>query len=105
MSQDASTASTSDLGGAAIDRELVDRELDRLAYAHAVRDFEVANARALDLTERLVDLSREVTSLREQLVAAQESLSIARRENESIRASATFRLSELVRKTRERLRP
>ena len=82
----------------------LDRELDRLSVEQALRDFEIANARTIDLTQRLVDLSHEVTDLREQLVAAQEALAAARTENEAIRASATFRLAELSTKLRARLR-
>jgi hypothetical protein len=82
----------------------LDRELDRLSVEQALRDFEIANARTIDLTQRLVDLSHEVTDLREQLVAAQEAFAAARMENEAIRASATFRLAELSTKIRARLR-
>ena len=82
----------------------LDRELDRLSVEQALRDFEIANARTIDLTQRLVDLSHEVTDLREQLVAAQEAFAAARMENQAIRASATFRLAELSTKMRARLR-
>ena len=82
----------------------LDRELDRLSVEQALRDFEIANARTIDLTQRLVDLSNEVTDLRGQLVAAQEALAAARHENAAIRASATFRLAELSTKIRARLR-
>jgi hypothetical protein len=82
----------------------LDRELDRLSVEQALRDFEIANARTIDLTQRLIDLSHEVTDLREQLVAAQEALAGAQRENTAIRASATFRLAELSTKLRARLR-
>lgn len=83
--------------------ELV-RELDRLSVEQALRDFEIANARTIDVTQRLVDLSSEVRELRERLVAAQEALAASRAENQAIRASATFRLAELSTKIRARLR-
>src|SRR5262245_36034263 len=82
----------------------LERELDRLSVEQALRDFEIANARTVDLTQRLVDLSHEVTSLREQLVNTQEALAAARAENQAIRASATFRLAELSTKLRTFLR-
>ena len=84
--------------------EELERELDRLSLDQALRDFEIANARVVDLTQRLVDLGHEVTALREQLVGAQEALVDARRENEAIRASMTFKLAALVRRLRERIR-
>jgi hypothetical protein len=82
----------------------LERELDRLSVEQALRDFEIANARTVDLTQRLVDLSHEVTDLRERLVATQEALAAAQTENQAIRASATFRLAELSTKLRARLR-
>ena len=42
-------------------RPELERELDRLSVEQALRDFEIANARTIDLTQRLVDLSHEVT--------------------------------------------
>jgi hypothetical protein len=72
----------------------LERELDRLSLEQALRDFEVANARAIDLTERLVDLSKEITSLRERVVAAEAAVVAAHLENEAIRASMTFRLQQ-----------
>jgi predicted nucleic acid-binding Zn-ribbon protein len=70
----------------------LERELDRLSLEQALRDFDVANARAIDLTQRLVDLTKEVGNLREQLVGAHAEVERARRENEAIRASVTFRV-------------
>ena len=99
MAQNLSTSSASDITSSELEREL-----DRLSVEQALRDFEIANARAVDLTQRLVDLSHEVTSLREQLVGAQEALAASRAENEAIRASTTFRLAEFSTKLRKRLR-
>ena len=63
-----------------------------------------ANARTIDLTQRLTDLSKEVTRLRTELVATQELVRVARLENESIRSSMTFRISELSARVLRRLR-
>jgi len=82
----------------------LERELDRLSVEQALRDFEIANARTIDVTQRLADLSTEVRLLRERLVSLQEALAASRAENEAIRASATFRLAELSTKIRARLR-
>jgi hypothetical protein len=81
----------------------LEREMDRLSTEQALRDFEIANARTIDLTQRLVDLSHEVTRLRAQVVDAQEQAAAARAENEAIRASMTFKLNELSVKIRRRL--
>jgi hypothetical protein len=74
----------------------LERELDRLSLEQSLRDFDVANARAIDLTQRLVDLSKEVANLREQLVGAHAAVESARLENEAIRASLTFRMQGWV---------
>jgi predicted nucleic acid-binding Zn-ribbon protein len=84
--------------------EELDRELDRLSLEQAIRDFEIANARVIDLTQRLIDLADEVAILREQLVGAQEALVDAQRDNAAIRASATFRVAGLARRVAARLR-
>ena len=78
----------------------LERELDRLSVEQALRDFEIANARTIDVTQRLVDLSTEVRELRERLVSTQEALAASRAENHDIRSSATFRLAELSTKIR-----
>ena len=64
MSGETTTATEDKIAGLEV-------ELDRLSLEQTLRDFEVANARAVDLTQRLIGLSHEITSLREQLVAAQ----------------------------------
>jgi predicted nucleic acid-binding Zn-ribbon protein len=79
------------------------RDVDRLSLEQALRDFEIANARAIDLTQRLVDLSKEVTRLREQVIDAQMQAAGARAENDALRASTTFRLVELSSKIRRKL--
>lgn len=40
--------------------------VDRLSLEQALQDFEVANARVLDLTHRLTDLNREMIELRSE---------------------------------------
>jgi predicted nucleic acid-binding Zn-ribbon protein len=78
----------------------IERELDRLSLEQALRDFEIANARAIDLTERLVDLSKEISTLREQVIGAEARVESARLENEAIRASVTFRVQAWVDRVR-----
>ena len=99
MARNLSTNSGTDVVGPELEREL-----DRLSVEQALRDFEIANARTIDVTQRLVDLSTEVRELRERVVSLQEALAASRAENTAIRASATFRLAELSTKIRARLR-
>ena len=74
MARNLSTNSGTDVVGPELEREL-----DRLSVEQALRDFEIANARTIDVTQRLVDLSTEVRELRERLVSTQEALAAARR--------------------------
>ncbi len=99
MARNLSTNSGTDVVGPELEREL-----DRLSVEQALRDFEIANARTVDLTQRLADLSTEVRLLRERVVSLQEALAASRAENHAIRGSATFRLAELSTKIRTRLR-
>ena len=87
-----------------VDGHALERELDRLSLEQSLRDFEIANARVIDLTRRLVDLSNEAVALREQLVSTQAALVDARLENEAIRASATFKVGRILRAIRARVR-
>jgi hypothetical protein len=68
-------------------REPVEESLDRLSLVQTLRDFEVANGRVIDLTERLV-----VTS--EELLAARLELDSTRAERDDLRA----RLDDLARR-------
>jgi hypothetical protein len=60
-------------------QETLEQGLDRLSLTQALRDFEVANGRVIDLTERLV-----VTA--EELVAARQELDAVRAERDELRA-------------------
>lgn len=55
-------------------------EIDRLSLDHALHDFEVANARVIDLTRRLIGAGRE-------LAAVKEELAVLRREHEELVAT------------------
>ena len=59
--------------------EPTEQELSRLSLVQALRDFEVANGRVIDLTERLV-----VTA--EELMAARRELDAVRTERDELRA-------------------
>ncbi len=47
---------------AAADAQL-ESELDRLSLMQAVRDFEIANARVIDLTQRLISANQRIVEL------------------------------------------
>jgi hypothetical protein len=41
----------------------LERELDRLSLEQAVRDFEIANSRVVDLTQRLISANQHIVEL------------------------------------------
>ncbi|MDA8044573.1 MAG: hypothetical protein M0Z30_04935 [Actinomycetota bacterium] len=64
----------------------------------ALLDFEVANARVLDLTQRLTELNAELLNTRQQLESvrlsssqAQTELAVATEENRQIKSSLAYR--------------
>ncbi len=72
-------------------------ELDRLSLVQALRDFEVANGRVIDLTQRLVVTAEELAVTREELAAV-------RAERDELRARVDVIAPELqaLRETHDR---
>jgi hypothetical protein len=60
--------------------------LDQISLDQALLDFEVANARVIDLTKRLVEATDELVLLRHQT-------ELLRREVEAARSSRAYRLA------------
>lgn len=86
--------------------EMAERNLER-----ALLDFELANARVLDLTQRLVGLSNELVNTREQLEQARLRLSRVEAEknqveaeNDLIKASLAYRGFRFLGDARARMR-
>lgn|GEM_PF-3684802 len=93
------------------------RDIDRLSLNQALLDFEVANARTIDLTQRLLEAARENQDLRNQLAAATstetgwtdrhaavaEELAALRATYDQFLASRTYKLMKAVRALRRAL--
>jgi hypothetical protein len=45
----------------------LEREMDRLSLVQALRDVEIANGRAIDLTQRLLEANEQILKLQEEL--------------------------------------
>lgn len=60
-----------------IDADELTRRLDRLNLTQALLDFELANARVLDLTARLVESNKRVLTLQHDADAAHHELTAA----------------------------
>jgi predicted nucleic acid-binding Zn-ribbon protein len=71
-------------------------ELERISLAHALRDFEVANARAVDLAGRLTSLSSELTEARRELDELRSQHEALLSAHEAMRRSAAYRLASRI---------
>lgn len=75
----------------------IDQELDRLSLEQALRDVEIANARVVDLTQRLIRISDELAETQRQ----EASL---RRFVEEMRARRVVRLLDGIAAVRNAIR-
>lgn len=71
-------------------------ELDRLSLEQALIDFEVANARVRDLTQRLIAANHEIAELRLNLSAHQVELERIRTEHALMLQSRAWRLVSTI---------
>ncbi|HET7489412.1 MAG TPA: hypothetical protein VFJ85_15905 [Acidimicrobiales bacterium] len=74
----------------------LEAEMDRLSLTQALHDFEVANARVVDLTQRLIGTGRELTEAREQLASLQRRYDELRTTHETMQRSRAFRLANRI---------
>ena len=70
------------------------RTVDELSLEQALLDVDVANARVLDLTQRLVELSRHNSQLRTELEHLRLEYAQLRSAHERMKGSQAFRLAE-----------
>ena len=71
-------------------------ELDRLSLEQSLADFEVANARVVDLTQRLVDAAEEIRSLRTELDNLRRAQGTLEAELSRTRSTKAYRFAEKV---------
>jgi hypothetical protein len=71
-------------------------QLDALSLQQALIDFEVANARTRDLTQRLVGLAADNRRLEEELAEVREVLATERALWAEVRGSHAFRLASRI---------
>ena len=71
-------------------------EIDRLSLEQALKDFEVANVRVVDLTQRLISSNEKVISLQRELDALRVEMAELRATHEAMRGSAAFRLASKI---------
>lgn len=81
----------------------VGRELDRLSLTQALLDFEVANARVTDLTQRLIDASNEIAALRDELDRRSAQLAEVDRAHQQMAQSTTWKIAKGIEAVRRLL--
>ena len=80
---------------AAADTSLTE-DLDRLALTQALHDVDVANARVMDLTQRLIGAGRELAALREELASLQREHDDLRTRHGQMQRSRAFKLANRI---------
>lgn len=107
---DSATAQRTADGDVADDRTALARQIDTLSLGQALLDFELANARVLDLTARLVEANGRVVKMHGERDGARAQVDEARTDAErarldaasahaamaALRASRTFRLAQRI---------
>jgi hypothetical protein len=84
--------------------ENLDGQLDSLSLEQALLDFERANARVIDLTQRLLEASDELVELKAELRVTTDELEAVRYENHMIKSSRAFKTMIALRRVRDFLR-
>jgi hypothetical protein len=100
------TTPAEEVSALTIDADELTRRLDRLNLTQALLDFELANARVLDLTARLVESNKRVLTLQNGADGVQAELDAARLGLEGARrdiAELQRRLAEMEASTTYRV--
>ncbi len=87
-----------------VDAEDLEREMDRLSLEQAVRDFEIANARVIDLTQRLISVNERVVELQQELDRTHTALVELNGRHQAVLGSQAYRLADKLRTVRNLLR-
>lgn len=74
----------------------LERRLDRLSLEQALLDVEVANARVVDLTQRLISAGHELVAVRRELEDLRREHEQLRSTHEQMRRSKAFKLANRI---------
>lgn len=78
-------------------------ELDRLSLNQALLDFEVANARVTDLTQRLIEAANEIAALRAELDRRTAQLAELDAAHQRMAQSTTWKIAKGIEAVRRLL--
>jgi predicted nucleic acid-binding Zn-ribbon protein len=68
-------------------------DLDQISLEQALRDFEVANARVVDLTQRVISLTRQLRDTQDEVERLRIEARSARAEAEAIKRSRAYNIA------------
>ena len=90
--------------GEDVEADSIERAIDRLSLEQALRDFEVANARVIDLTQRLVASNHQVIEQQRELDERRVAYQTLHADFLAMRASAAYKLAAKFWALRDSLR-
>jgi hypothetical protein len=82
----------------------LERELDRLSLEQAVRDFEIANSRVVDLTQRLISANQHIVELQRLNDISETTLVEVQTRYAEVVASRAYQLAQRAGAIRSLLR-
>jgi chromosome segregation ATPase len=74
----------------------LETEIDRLSLAQAIRDFEIANARTIDLTQRLISANERIRELQKEADELRVTLASLQAAHDAMKGSHAFRIAEKI---------
>lgn len=74
----------------------LEAEMNQLSLEQTLRDFEIANARVLDLTQRVVEANRRIAELQTDLQNLRLEHNRLKAEHDAMRNSQAYRLASRV---------
>lgn len=74
----------------------LDKEMSDLSLTQALHDFEIANARVIDLTQRLVEATRTIADLRTEVDVVRAEMKELEQRHEAMQHSMAFRIASKI---------
>lgn len=79
-------------------------DMDKVSLEQALRDFEIANARVVDLTQRLITLTKQLQDTQDEVERLRVEARLARTEADTIRNSKAYRTAQQLGQLRALIR-
>ncbi len=82
----------------------LEREIDRLSLDQALRDFEIANSRVIDLTQRLISAINRADVVQREFDALRADHAVLQAQHHAVVTSKAYRIAERLRTLRNLVR-